>query len=52
MEFPGVIKENNHAEFPWGLSLCLALTIPMGVTQFCGISRGEASFCLDFLRVK
>ena len=28
----------------------LALEIPMGVTQFCGISNGEASFCLEFPR--
>ena len=26
--------------------------IQMDVTQFCRISRGEASFCLEFPRVK
>ena len=30
----------------------LALDIPMAVTQFGGISRGEASFCLEFSRFK
>ena len=45
MEFPGVIKKkvwNVHG------SWFLTLEIPMGVTQFGGISRGEASFCLEF----
>ena len=33
-------------------SWCLALEMAMAVTQFCGISRGEASICLEFTRVK
>ena len=26
--------------------------ISMGIAQFCGISRGEAAFCLEFPRLK
>ena len=26
--------------------------ISMGIAQFCGISRREAAFCLEFPRVK
>ena len=29
-----------------------ALTFPRGVTQFFGVSRGEALFCLESLGVK
>ena len=35
MEFPRLLKKKYEK-------------IPMGVTQFCGMSRGEASFCLKF----
>ena len=43
-------KENImwHFHGPWSL----ALEFPRGVTQFCGILRGEASFSLEFQRVK
>ena len=40
----------NHVEFVG--SWFLALEIPMGVTQFCRISRVEASFCLEFVWVR
>ena len=31
--------------------LVLGLKILKGVTQLCGISRGEALFCLEFPRI-
>ena len=41
--FPGVIKKSNHLEFPKGLWR-LTLEIPMGVTQFCGVSDVKLYF--------
>ena len=42
VEFPGVIKK--IVEFPWGLGhchWCFEISMPMAITQFCRISRGE-----------
>ena len=50
VEFPGVIKKKIAWNF-YG-SWCLALEIPMGVTRFGGIARGETSFCLEVPRVE
>ena len=41
-EFPGVIKIKSCG-ISMGLSLCLALEIPTGVTQFCEISKGKVT---------
>ena len=52
VEIPGV---NKQVEFPrmiqkylCGISMGLGFwpEIPMDVTQFCSISRGESSFCV------
>ena len=52
VEFTGVTQNRNYVEFhgPW----LLALEIPVGVIQFCGISRGvKLDFiCLEFPMVK
>ena len=43
-QFPGVIKK--IVEFLWGLGhchWCFEISVPMGVTQFCRISRGEVA---------
>ena len=57
VEIPGVSTKRsgnywgNPGKIMWNFheSWLLALEIPMGATQFCGISiRGEASFCLEF----
>ena len=45
MEFPKVINK-NHVEFP-GV-LVLHLTLSEGCNTICGVSRGEALFCLFF----
>ena len=42
-KFPGSIKK--EVEFPW-------VVVPRGVTQFCGIPRGESLFSPEFIRVK
>ena len=47
--FLGVI-EINYVEFP-GV-LVLGIKILKGVTQLCGVSEGEALFCLEFPRLK
>ena len=38
----------NFQGGPWFKTL----KFPRGVTQFCGVSRGEALFCLEFPGVK
>ena len=45
LEFPGGSRK-NHVEFP-GV-LVLGLKFLRGVTQFCGVSRGEDFFFLEF----
>ena len=35
-----------------GLGFCMALEFPKGVAKFCGISKDEALFSPEFLRVK
>ena len=58
VKFPGVIKKKSRGiSMTMGLRFCLALEIPMDVVakceaRFCGISRGEASFCLEFPMIK
>ena len=61
-KFQGYIKKKwnflgwsrkNHVEVPWTWVLVFGLgNSNIVVTRFCGISRGEASFCLEFPRVK
>ena len=46
------LSRNYYVELPWVLVLDFWPGIPMDLTQFCRISRGEASFCLEFQRVK
>ena len=48
------ISGGDQEEIMWNFNgfLHLAVKIPMVITQFCGISRGEASFCLEFPWVK
>ena len=46
VEYPGVIKKKSCGIFRE--SWFLALKILRGITQFCGVSRGEALFCLQF----
>ena len=41
-QFPGVIKMKSYG-ISMGLSFCLALEIPTGVTQFCEISKGKVT---------
>ena len=41
-EFPVVIKIKSCG-ISMGLSFCLALEIPTGVTQFCEISKGKVT---------
>ena len=59
VEIPGV--NEKQVEFLWVIKKTLwyfhrpwflALEFPRGVTQFCGISRREALFSLEFQRVK
>ena len=49
VEFPGVIKK-NHVKSP-GI-LVFSLKISEECKQFCGVSRGQALFCLEFSGVK
>ena len=51
LEFPGVIRKNNMKFLCVLVFGLVGLEIPMGLTQFCGIFRNEASFCLEFSRV-
>ena len=48
MEFQGVLK--YQVEFP--RVLVVGLKFLRDVTQFCGVSKSEALFCLEFTRVK
>ena len=50
----GGISRSDQEKIVWNFhgSWFLALDIPMGVTQFGRISRGEASFRLEFPWVK
>ena len=61
MEFQGVnykqhgISTGVNKKKSWnfqGFWSVLGIKISEGVTQFCGVSRGEALFCLEFLGVK
>ena len=59
MEIPGVKKKKwnfrgDQEKIVWNFhgSWFLVLETPMGVTQFCGIFRGEALFSLVFPKVK
>ena len=45
MEFPGVIKKKCGISRGLGFNLGLKIS----VTQFCGVSKGEALFSLVFL---
>ena len=59
VEIPGVNKKwdelsrGDQEKIIWNFqkSWFLALEIPMSVTQACGVSRGETSFCLEFPRL-
>ena len=51
IEFPGVIQKKSCG-ISMGLGFGLVSEIPIGLTQLCGISNGEALFCLEFLRAK
>ena len=59
MKIPGVnqnrscISRCNQEKIIWNFSVScfLALKFIRGVTQFCGISKGEALFCLELPRV-
>ena len=42
-------SRTNRVEFPGLLVLGLKVSELRGVTQFCGVSRGEALFCLESL---
>ena len=48
----GISRGDKKIVWNFHRSWFLALKIPMGVIQFCGISWGEPSFCLEFLGVK
>ena len=59
MDFLGFIKSN--VEFPWMIKknsseiskvLVLDLKISEGCNTICGVSRGEALFCVEFPGVK
>ena len=60
VEIPGVnqkqsrISRAGQEKITWSFpgSWFLVLEFPRDVTQFCGISRGEALFSLEFRRVK
>ena len=48
------ISKGDEEKIMWNIygSWFLALKIPMGITQFCGISKAGASFFLEFPWVK
>ena len=60
MDFPGLTKNNvefsghDQKKIMWNFqgSWFEDLKFLKGVTQLCGVSRGEALFCLEFPRGK
>ena len=50
MEFPGMLKKQQMENFQGSWFQFLKLL--SGITKFCGVSRWEVFFCLEFPGVK